>query len=461
MQSAARWCQAESVEKQTLSAIQGNALLCILFPFVGTPVEPQPMKRNLTNAFVRSVKATDGKRFEVGDEKVGGLILRVTPAGHKSWSFLYRRKSDGKRRRVTIGKYPAITLEQARYGREGRDGNHIDGALDYQRQVSDGGDPAGNVTARRAELTFREFADEYIERYAKKRKRSWKKDRRILNHDVIPQIGDMKVSEIRKRDILKILDKVQDRGAPIQSNRVFEIVRKSFNYAIARDQISVSPCIGIERPSPEQSRDRTLNPPEIERFWKRLSETSMWWCGQQVLRLCLVTGQRVSEVSEAPKRELDLSSAVWEIASERAKNGRSHRIPLSPLAVDLFREAIEQSGNSEFVFPGAILRGVDRPLSGNAITKGMHRSLETLNLEDVTPHDLRRTCASGMAELGFSRLIVDKVLNHAGADSGVSGVYDRYEYEREKRQALEAWAARLQEITTGEQMPDQVVPLRR
>ena len=409
-------------------------------------------KQRLTDKFVKAVKAGQTGRAEFHDTHTTGLSVRVTANGSKTWAVLYRRQSDGKLRRLTLGKYPVMSLSAAR-----------DEARDILSDVAKGGDPAGRVSAKKAEHTYRQFIDdEYIPRHAKKHKRSWAKDRAILDRDVLPEIGAMKVSEVRKRDVLKIIDRVEDRGAPIQANRVFEIIRKTFNFAIERDHIEFSPCTGIKRPTREHARERTLDRREIERLWVRLDNTHMWWRTRQVLRLCLVTGQRVGEVAGAPKGELDLDNAMWELPGRRTKNGRVHRVPLSPLAIDLFRDALEHSVESDFVFPGAHTRSrSDRAMTGHAVAKAMARNLDALELEDATPHDLRRTCASGMGELGFARLIIDKVLNHKTADRGVSAVYDRYDYEREKRQALEAWAARLQEITTGKQMPDQVVPLRR
>jgi integrase len=183
---------------------------------------------------------------------------------------------------------------------------------------------------------------------------------------------------------------------------------------------------------------------EIRQLWRRLFEAPMAWETTQILRLCLVTAQRVGEVAGARKSEISLSDREWRLPGHRVKNGSAHNVPLSSLALDLFEEAISRSKHAEMIFPSRITK---RAMTPRAVAKAMFRSLDTLGLEDATPHDLRRTAATGMAKLGVTRIVIDKVLNHVSADrSTIAGVYDRHAYEEEKRQALELWAERLQII---------------
>ena len=164
----------------------------------------------------------------------------------------------------------------------------------------------------------------------------------------------------------------------------------------------------------------------------------MSWQTAQVLRLCLVTAQRLGEVAGARKSELFLKEAEWRLPGHRVKNGSAHNVPLSPLAIDLFAEAMDRSPDEEIVFRSSITK---RAITADAVSKAVNRSLEVFELEDLTPHDLRRTAAIGMAKLGIPRLVVDKCLNHVSADrSTIAGVYDRYAYDSEKRHALEAWS---------------------
>jgi len=135
------------------------------------------------------------------------------------------------------------------------------------------------------------------------------------------------------------------------------------------------------------------------------------------------------------------------LPAHRVKNGSAHSVPLSSLALDLFEEAITESGGNDLIFPGRVPK---RSVAGHSVGTAMRYSLDLLGLEDATPHDLRRTAATGMARLGVTRLVIDKVLNHVSADpSTIAGVYDRHAYESEKRCALESWADSIVAILRG------------
>lgn len=396
----------------------------------------EPQIRNLTDRQVENSRATNGQRVDLRDAKPRGLMLRISPGGVKAWSVLYRRRLDGQRRRVTIGKYPQVSLADARAA-----------ALDVLARVARGEDPAGDRSRPRTDLpkTFGELADRYLDRHANRSKRSVRQDRQMLDKDLRPVLGKIPLETIKRSDIAAAIDRVVARGAPIQANRTFEIVRGLYNWALGAGLVETTPCVGLRAPSQEQSRERTLSPDEIRRFWQGLPQAKMSWATSQILRLCLVTGQRVSEVAGAQKSELDFSEHEWRLPGARVKNGNAHVVPLSPLAEQLFKEAIARQRlrhrDSPFVFPSPWTKA---PIVGYAVARAMSRSLAVLKLADATPHDLRRTAATEMAKLGIARLVVDKVLNHVSADrSTIAGVYDRYSYAAEKRNALERWANRL------------------
>jgi integrase len=391
--------------------------------------------KNLTDRYLDSVKAPDG-RLELRDAKTAGLIFRVSENGRKSWSVLYRRKADGKRRRATIGDYPSFSLADARGE-----------ALAIMAKVARGEDPAkdGTRAASNKPRTFGELADRYLTGHANGKKSGYK-DKAILEKDVLPSLEGELLENIERSDISAILDAIVERGAPIQANRTFEIIRKVFNWAIEKGYIEHSPIFRMKAPAKNRRRERALTAEEILACWRKLvAKTKMSWETRMILRLCLVTGQRVGEVAGAAKSELRFKQAEWHLPSERVKNVNRHIVPLSPLALRLFEKAASRSKDPELVFPSP---STDAPITGHAVAKAMHRSRAIFGLANpITPHDLRRTCASFLGELGFSRLIQDKVLNHITADnSSISGVYDRYSYAREKREALEAWEQHLLRI---------------
>lgn len=409
--------------------------------------------RDLNDRFVQAAKAANGKRTAYPDAKERGLALRVSPSGVKSWSLRYRRKVDSKLVRITIGEYPAFSLSEAR-----------DEARKLKAEVARRKDPAKERKRgdRRIPRTFSELVALYMEKHAAK-KRSGFKDEQMLKKDVLPALEGDPLGEIKRVDITMVLNRIVRRGAEIQANRVFEVIRKVFNFAVEEGYLEISPVHKMKAPSKPRSRDRKLSHDEIRIFWRRLvDKANMSWQTRMVLRLCLVTGQRVDEVCGTRKSELDLDSAEWFLPGDRVKNGNPHLVPLSPLAVRLFRKAQARAGRGDLIFPN---NTTGSHLTAHAVAVAMRRSRPVFGFKtEATPHDLRRTLASGLAELGFPRIIHDKVLNHVHGDrSTISGVYDRYEYLKEKRQALESWALHLSRIVFGDarQNESNVVPLRQ
>lgn len=219
---------------------------------------------------VAEMKFTDRKvlnlkpkveRYEVFEGN--GLGIRVTPKGTKSWVMVYRFQ--GKSRRMTLGKYPKMTVATAHkeFGR----------ALDLlDHEVDPGTARVDENSETRKAPTVEGLVSEYMEKWAKPRKRSWAKDQSLLENDVIPVWGKRKANDITRRDVIKLLDKIVDRGAPIQANRTLAVVRKMFNFAISRDIVDVSPCAAVKAPAPENRRDRVLGKEEIKTFWLALDK---------------------------------------------------------------------------------------------------------------------------------------------------------------------------------------------
>ena len=172
-----------------------------------------------------------------------------------------------------------------------------------------------------------------------------------------------------------------------------------------------------------------------------------------VLKLQLATAQRKGEIVGAALDEFDFDENVWTIPAERSKNGQAHRVPLSPLALELIHQA-RSLFPSLWLFPSPTVDGPVGPLS---INHALHKSLPGMGLENITPHDLRRTAATNITKMGVNRLTVSKILNHV--ETGVTAIYDRHGYDAEKRQALDAWAAHLEGIVSGKSAASNVVPL--
>lgn len=396
------------------------------------------MTTKLTDVRVQSLKPKKD-RYEVWDPAAPGFGVRVTPRGVKSFVYVYR--FDGTPRRMTLGRYPKLTLAQARIKYATAKAALDEKGVDPGKLVVDG------RAASRSAPTVSQLVDEYIKKWAQPRKRSWKEDRRLLNHDVIPAMGRKKAEIVTRRDIRLLLDSIIERGAPVTANRVLAVVRKMFRFAISRDIVQSNPCEAIEAPAKESSRERVLSESEIRTLWRELEGDALHMSEsvRMVFRFMLATGQRKGEVVGAEWDEFDLASGWWTIPAEKAKNGLPHRVPLSPLALRLLKGIQKTNGDTEYLFPSS--QG-SKPIRDDAISKAVRRNESALNIAHFTPHDLRRTVASQMASAGISRLVISKILNHV--DSGVTAVYDRHSYDADKRKALNAWARQLETITSGQ-----------
>jgi len=396
-----------------------------------------------TDKKIQNLKAK-AQRYE--EWEGNGFGVRVTPRGVKSFVYLYR--FEGKPRRLTLGTYPSMTLADAHRA-------HAEAVKKLEQDIDPGAVTVAERREERKAPTVAALADEYLEKWAKPRKRSWKEDYRILQKDILPAWGRRKVGEITRRDIIGLLDGIVDRGAPIMANRSLALCRRMFNFAVSRDIVPVSPCLAVRAPAPEQRRDRVLTTDEIRALWHGLEGAKMAEGTKFALKLQLVTAQRKVEIVSAAWEEIDLTDKWWTIPPEKAKNKMAHRVPLSPLALELLQSAKNIVGDSPWIFPSP---QTDRHITPEAVDHALRRhGLEHLGFT-FWVHDLRRSAASHMTGMGISRLVVSKILNHV--ERGVTAVYDRHSYDKEKRQALESWGHKLQGIVQGTESTN-VIPLVR
>lgn len=389
----------------------------------------------------KKIKALKPKDHIYDVREKNGFAIRVFPSGEKSWVFIYTYS--GRKRRMTLGDYKTMTLAEAR----------IKHGEAYKMLKKDKKDPALIQKLEKAETrdssTIDGLIEEYIEKWAKPRKRSWKEDRRLLYHDVKPKWGKRKAKDITKRDVVLLLESVVERGSPIIANRTFACIRRMFNFAVERDILTSTPCTAIKAPSKENQRDRCLTVNEIKAFWHSLEIAPMSEATKIALKLQLVTAQRKGEILAAEWSEIDLATGWWVIPDNKAKNGVYHRVPLSEAAFGLLSELKKLNGRSKWLFPSDTSKS---HMAGESIGKAVRRSHEAVfnekGIKSFTPHDLRRTAATHMTEMGISRLVVSKILNHV--DSTITAIYDRHSYDVEKRHALEAWGKKLKQLINNE-----------
>lgn len=411
------------------------------------------MKVKLTDRFVQSAKSGDTAQadFFDDDEKVRGLALRVSATGRKVWTFVFTSPKDGKRARMTFGEYPAVGLGAAR----GR-------ALEA-KELLRGQPPVDPRDAARAAadgaMTVSALIDLWLEELGRKGRRSLPEVSRRFNRSIRPVIGMLKVADLHRRDVNRVVDPILKRGAPVEAARTFEDVRAMVNWAHGKGYLDSNPIGGMPAPAENAPRDRVLTDEEIRQLWNGLSGAlPRSKACQRILKLCLLTAQRVGEVSGMTKAELDLEGAVWTIPAERTKNGHSHTVPLSPQARSILSDAIQDAGNSAHVFPNAEGKG---PLPGAAVAHTVDRANKPdqerprgrFGIAHFTAHDLRRTAVSNMAKLGVPPIVLGHVINHRSVmKAGVTmAVYTHYDYAKEKREALESWAIKVGGIVQLEQ----------
>ena len=362
------------------------------------------MRVQLTDRFCASAKSAEAQT-DYFDATIPGLALRVTSGGTKSWSLLHGTP----RRRVSFGRYPSLSLAAARA---------------RAIEVKDGRS-AGTVAAL-AEVYLRSIQG----------LRSAEQIERRLRKDILPIIGHIQLHELHRRDVTRVIDaKLLD--APITARRVFEDIRAMVRWSVARGDLDHNPIDGMKGPPISKPRTRVLSDDEIRALWRGLDEFKPEVA--RVIKLCLVTAQRVGEVSGMTSGELDLNRKVWNIPGSRTKNGHPHSVPLSPLALDIINQA-----------DGLGIGQVH-------VSSTIHYN--QFGLSRWTAHDLRRTALTKMAELGVAPIVLGHVANHrTTTKAGITlGVYVQHAYEREKREALELWANRLQGIISGAD----VVPIGR
>lgn len=434
------------------------------------------MAKQLTAAAVQWLRP-DKARREIRDGGCAGLYLIIQTSGHKSWALRFRRPG-GRPAKLTLGPVDAAGQEA--------EGEPVLGApltlasarrlaTELHRQRVLGKDI---IAARHRERElhgaeiFATAATDYIEQYARRRTRGWRDRARLLGLrpaaegnelELIPngladRWRDRPINEIGGDDIHLIVDEACERGVPglerrangpsdSQARAMFAGLSKMFGWLVERRRLRLNPCVGVRRPAALKARDRVLTDNELVAFWKAADAEHRQ--SGAVLKLLLLTGCRLNEVAGMHSAEISNNGATWIIPGERTKNHRSHVVPLPSLARELIASA-QREGEFIFTTTG------DSPISiGSKIKSRLDAAMK------IPPwrfHDLRRTCATGMAEIGIAPHIVEAVLNHvSGARAGVAGTYNRAAYASEKKAALERWAAHVEGLI--EERPAKVVSL--
>jgi integrase len=387
--------------------------------------------RALTVAAVDRIKPPSEGQLDVFDKGFPGLALRVSYGGAKAWIYFYRLHGT-KLRRLTLGRYPAMDLAEARSAWQ-----------DARKAVGNGENPKHRRPP--AADSFAAIADEWLKR-DQSGNRSYKEVKRVLERDMKPVFDGRMFSSITRRDVVELIDAIADRGAVTLARRVHAHLHRLFRWSVGRGILELNPMTDLPKPGNAVKRDRVLTDAELAAIWHGAEKIG--WPFGPALQLLILTAARREEITALRWSEIGDDSLI-ELRAERTKNGEPRDVPLSSVARSIIK-ALPRIDGSELVFTTT----GERPVSGWSKAKGfVEREAQAICGKPLAPwrlHDLRRTAATGMQRLGIGLQVVEAILGHvSGSRAGIVGVYQRHSYDAEKGAALEAWAHHVVAIAAG------------
>ncbi len=407
------------------------------------------VKKTWTDAQIKGLKPK-ATRYEQSIIK-GGLAIRVTPAGVKTW--VYRYKIDGKTEKLTIGHYPKMGLHDANVR-----------FLELSNQRREGDSPKQLIQEAAAEIARQKnntveklvllWYSERIEEESK-RPQTIKKQ---IDKDIIPLLGDKELSILQTVDIADALGEIVKRGAPVHANRVLSSLKQLFNWAISKGKMQYNPALCI-RPrdigGKEVPRDRYLSLDEIKILWRFLDgdESQMALQTKNAIKIILLTGVRTAELRLATFSEFDFEKSLWTIPAEHSKTDNEMKIHLSSQVKNLVME-LKKRSHSNYVLPGV---KTNTPLTENALPRAIKRIEDRLGIPSWTAHDLRRTFATQLGEaLHVEPVVIEKCLGHKMPR--IMATYNKNEMLPQRKEALDRWAQFVEDLLQENVVP---IPLKK
>jgi integrase len=397
----------------------------------------------LTEAAVKTLALPPGVGDKIlFDDALPGFGLRIREGGKRTWIVQYR--VGAKQRRVTLGTTATLDAEKARKA-----------AKTALSKTHLGQDPQAEKLEARAQaaVTLGSVVDTYLERYATKRlKASTLTDveRYLRRH--WGALSRLQARKVTRADVAARLGGIANESGVYAANRARAALGALYAWAIAEGLVDANPVVGARKTADEVARDRVLTDEELSLIWRHAGEGDFG----AILRLLILTGQRREEVAAMAWAEMDTAGATWRIAGDRTKNARPHEVPLSQSALAILGARARSEGR-------ALVFGSRGPFSGWSKAKAALDARMAAELGHGPSawrlHDIRRTVATRMADLGVQPHVIEAVLNHvSGHKAGVAGVYNRATYAVEKRHALGMWGQHVASLAEGRE--SKIVPLR-
>ncbi len=389
----------------------------------------------LTKATVDRLELPESKsEMIVFDEALPGFGLRIRAGGKRTWIVQYRLGS--KQRRVTLGSVATLDADTARQR-----------AKSALLKAHLGADPQLEKAEARAQaaMTFGSIVDSYLTRYAAKRLKAstlTDVDRYLRQH--WGMLWRVPLQKVTRADVATGLAKIAEESGGVAANRARTALGSLYTWAIAEGLADANPVVGTRKSIDEKARDRVLTDEELRVIWRCAGEGDFG----DIVRLLVLTSQRREEGAAMTWDELDLKGAMWWISGERTKNARPHDVPLTQPAMEILGARHRVDGRT-------LVFGKSGPFSGWSKAKASldARIREAPQGRALAPwrlHDVRRTVATRLADLGVLPHIVEAILNHiSGHKAGVAGIYNRSIYAPEKRQALKKWAEYIAALSGG------------
>lgn len=396
---------------------------------------------SLTDTALRALKPSE-RVYTVADGR--GLYVEIFPTGGVIWRYRYRL--NGKQEKLTLGKYPDLTLKNARVKRDEAAQAAAMGASPARRkQVA--------KQAMEASMTVSQFGERFFKEVVVKDRKDVTMPRRYFDKSVVPAVGQKPLSDVTTDDVRTIIWLKKEQGFDAAAGQIRGLLKRMFDYALTCGLVQVNPVLALpmRHVHKSKSRDRALSPVEIGVFLRAAYQSNIRRQFKLALHLTLLTMVRKSELLLARWESVDLEAGEWQIPAEHSKTGKPHTVYLSTHAVAIFKELQRLASGSELVLPGR--SSLDKPFAQNAINGALKVALKNQEVPAFTIHDLRRTASTLLHEQGWASDVVEKALNHT--IGGVRGVYNRAEYAGQRRDMLQAWANFVDVCLTEGQGPAQ------
>jgi integrase len=395
-------------------------------------------KISLTHRSIEALRPTVSP-YRVSDQHCKGLAVRVAPSGVKTWDLAYRIRSSGKVRRVSLGRVADLSLERAR-----ERANRLTSAARTGRDLI--AEEEESRVAAASRITVEKLIDLYVRRRVIGRLRTAKEIERRLRRALSP-ILHRYADDIRRRDIRELLDAVADKGIKREAEKRRQTVGAMLRWALSQDIVETDATGGLSAYDPGTPRDRVLAVEEIETLWKWLDSRALPSDPADIMKLELLTGARCGEIGGLSAEEIDRDKWTWTLPAARSKNKRPRVTPLIGVARQIIEARLSniQTGPLFTAETGTFLTAAH-------VGHSLWARRDKLPIDKFTTHDLRRTVATMLAEMGISLDLVAAVIGHEPGGKETRTLvrhYVRTDLIERKVHVLRSWDERLQDIVAG------------